>query len=90
MILQFITVCISGTIGFENSLGIVIPYQGNFYKITGENVESPEIVVHSVSVSNGLAWNKANDKLYYIDTSTLKVVQFDFNIEHGTISGKHL
>nr|CAI5832714.1 unnamed protein product [Callosobruchus analis] len=74
-----------GTIGPEPN-GHVIPNEGVFYKITRENLHNPEVVRAPVSNSNGLAWNKANNKLYYIDTPTLKVVEFDYDDEKGTIS----
>ncbi|XP_072388268.1 regucalcin-like isoform X3 [Diabrotica undecimpunctata] len=67
-----------GTMGSEG--------QGLLYTITKKNLNNPNIAVQSVSTSNGLAWNKANNKLYYIDTPTLKVVSFDYDDENGTIS----
>ncbi|CAG9834664.1 unnamed protein product [Diabrotica balteata] len=60
--------------------------QGLFYTITKKNLNNPKIAVQSVTTSNGLAWNKANNKLYYIDTPTLKVVSFDYDDKNGTIS----
>ncbi|MDA0196145.1 MAG: SMP-30/gluconolactonase/LRE family protein [Bacteroidetes bacterium] len=38
-----------------------------------------------ITVSNGLAWNKAADKMYYIDTSTQIVQAFSFDINTGNI-----
>ncbi|CAG9834663.1 unnamed protein product [Diabrotica balteata] len=74
-----------GTIGPEVNL-VVTPDQGLFYTITRENLNDPKIAVQPVTNSNGLAWNKANNKLYYIDTATLKVVSFDYDDAKGTIS----
>ncbi|CAL8113459.1 unnamed protein product [Orchesella dallaii] len=45
-------------------------------------------VVSNVGTSNGIAWNKANTLMYYIDTPTRKVDVFDFNDEEGTISNR--
>uniref|UniRef100_A0A6P7FQY7 Regucalcin n=1 Tax=Diabrotica virgifera virgifera TaxID=50390 RepID=A0A6P7FQY7_DIAVI len=67
-----------GTMGSEG--------RGLFYTITRENLNDPKIAAQPVATSNGLAWNKANNKLYYIDTPTLKVVSFDYDDENGTIS----
>ena len=38
-----------------------------------------------ISISNGLAWNKANDRMYYIDTMQQKVQSFLFDLENGNI-----
>lgn len=83
----FILNHVLGTIGPEAG-GVVQPNQAFFYKITKDNLDEPTIVRASITNSNGLAWNKANNKLYYIDTPTLKVVEFDFDAEAGNISGK--
>ncbi|XP_056645977.1 regucalcin-like isoform X1 [Diorhabda sublineata] len=74
-----------GTIGSEVNR-VVVPDQAVFYTITKENLENPTVAAAPVTNSNGLAWNKANNKLYYIDTPTLKVVEFDYNDEKGIIS----
>uniref|UniRef100_A0A6P7FLT3 Regucalcin n=1 Tax=Diabrotica virgifera virgifera TaxID=50390 RepID=A0A6P7FLT3_DIAVI len=74
-----------GTIGPEVNL-VVASDQGLFYTITRENLNDPKVAVQPVTNSNGLAWNKANNKLYYIDTPTLKVVSFDYHDGNGTIS----
>lgn len=42
-------------------------------------------VLSSVSVSNGLAWDESENKMYYIDTPTFQVVSFDFDPDHGKI-----
>ncbi|XP_049823903.1 regucalcin [Aethina tumida] len=77
-----------GTMGYEDSNGNLTPNQGVFYKITADNLENPQVILAPVNISNGLAWNKANDKLFYIDTPTNKIVSFNFNLEEGTISNR--
>lgn len=65
-----------------------MPNQAVLCKITKENLANPTIVRNAITNSNGIAWNKANDKMYYIDTPTLKVLEFDFDLESGSISSK--
>lgn len=49
---------------------------------------SVEVKLKNVSISNGLAWNKNQDKFFYIDTTEQKVFSFDYNYKTGEISGK--
>lgn len=67
--------------GHEGESG-VDPEQGSLYKITYESFER---MISSVSISNGLAWNAADNKFYYIDSPTLKIFSFDFDSDAGTI-----
>lgn len=62
--------------------------QGLLYEVTCEDLKDPIAVLEPVSISNGLAWNAANDKFYYIDSPTRQIVQYDFNDPDGTISNK--
>jgi len=43
-----------------------------------------------VSCSNGIAWTADYQKMYYIDTSTRSIVEFDFDEQLGLISNKKL
>lgn len=45
-------------------------------------------VLDNVTISNGLAWSSDNKTLYYIDTPTKKIFEFDFDLERGKISNK--
>jgi gluconolactonase len=74
-----------GTIG-EQINGEVISNNGVFYKIIKENISNPIVEISPVNISNGLAWNQANNKMYYIDTPTLAVVEYDFDDLNGDIS----
>lgn len=76
-----------GTMGFEDSSGVE-PDQGILYKITEDNLNSPESVIAPVNISNGLCWNKKNNKFYYIDTPTKKVVEYDYDEHDGSIYNK--
>jgi len=46
--------------------------------------------VTQVSISNGIAWNADGSKMYYIDTPTGEIVQYDFDQKHGDISNRKL
>jgi sugar lactone lactonase YvrE len=41
-----------------------------------------------ITISNGLAWSLDHKVLYYIDTPTLEVVGYDFDMENGNITNK--
>lgn len=47
-----------------------------------------EIKVEGVDISNGLEWSLDGKKMYYIDSLTLKIDSFDFDIETGNISNR--
>lgn len=66
------------------------PDQGILYKITKNTIESPEILLHPVNISNGMAWNKANNKFYYIDSASLFITEYDYDNEQGNISNKKI
>ncbi|XP_030761703.1 regucalcin-like isoform X3 [Sitophilus oryzae] len=76
-----------GTMGFENpQTRQLAPNQGALYKITKDTFLSPKIEIAPVNISNGLTWNKANNKMYYIDTPSKKVMEYDYDDEKGDIS----
>lgn len=41
-----------------------------------------------LTISNGLAWSVQEKAFYFIDTPTLKVVRYDYDVEKGTITNK--
>lgn len=43
-------------------------------------------VLHGVTNSNGIAWSLDGTTLYYIDTPTLRVTQFDYDLLSGQIA----
>lgn len=45
-------------------------------------------VANEIRVSNGIIWSLDNKIMYYIDSSTRKVVAYDFDIEKGEINNK--
>ena len=42
----------------------------------------------AITISNGLAWSLDHKVLYFIDTPTLEVVGYDFDMENGNITNK--
>ncbi|MCD6566801.1 MAG: SMP-30/gluconolactonase/LRE family protein [Bacteroidales bacterium] len=50
------------------------------------NNENIEKKIDSVSISNGIVWSLDNTKMYYIDTPTGKVKEYDYNIATAEIS----
>lgn len=47
-------------------------------------------VLNPVSCSNGIAWDAKNETLYYIDTPTMQVAAFDFDLASGTVRNKRI
>lgn len=47
-------------------------------------------VLDNITISNGLAWNSDNTKLYYIDSPTKKIFWFDFDLDKGKIDNKNV
>ncbi|XP_017775285.1 PREDICTED: putative sugar lactone lactonase YvrE [Nicrophorus vespilloides] len=78
-----------GTIGYENSSG-VIPDDASLFLITKETLKHPKAAVKPVTVSNGLAWSKANDRFFYIDTPTYQIVEYDYDDASGAISNRRV
>ena len=81
------TICLfsfTGSRGPDSAPGQVAPNQGAFY-LLNPNSTNPVVEVQPVTLSNGLAWNRENTLLYYIDTPTNQVDVFDFDLERGLI-----
>jgi sugar lactone lactonase YvrE len=62
------------------------PSQAALYRV------DPDFTVHKmlsgVTISNGIVWNRAGTKMYYIDTMTRRVDVFDFDLGSGGISNR--
>ncbi|KAJ8941546.1 hypothetical protein NQ318_011503, partial [Aromia moschata] len=69
----------------EASGALTVP-QGKVYKITKENLEEPTPVRDQVlAASNAVAWNKANDRMYYVDTPSQKIVEVPYDDAKGEV-----
>ncbi|KAF7269647.1 hypothetical protein GWI33_017329 [Rhynchophorus ferrugineus] len=76
-----------GTMGYQNPLTRALaPNQGALYKVVKDTFISPKVEIAPVNISNGITWNKANDKMYYIDTPSRKVMEYTYDNEKGDIS----
>lgn len=64
--------------------GVIEPNRGTLYSVGQDLV--PKIQLGPVSISNGIAWSSTDDKMYYIDSPTRKIVSYDFNAVAGEIS----
>ncbi|WP_342427300.1 SMP-30/gluconolactonase/LRE family protein [Paenibacillus sp. FSL L8-0158] len=62
--------------------------QGALYSLSTKGDVS--LLVDKASTSNGLAWSADHRTMYYIDTPTLKIVSFDYDVVQGTIRNKQL
>jgi sugar lactone lactonase YvrE len=49
-----------------------------------------EAMLDSITISNGLVWDKKAETFYYIDTPTLKVRAFDYHKTTATISNERI
>lgn len=72
-----------GTMGSEPILGKVTPNAGSLYTLETDGKIKQHL--SKISISNGLAWNTALQKFYYIDSPERKIFQFDYDEASGTI-----
>lgn len=61
---------------------------GSFYCI-GSDLQVQKKLSNSI-VSNGMAWNKAADKMFYIDTRHFKMWSFDYDNATGVIANQQV
>ena len=76
--------------GPEPVVGQVTPGRGTLYRV--ERAPDGEVAITvtpaetNLDISNGMAWDAAETKMYYIDTPQDRVDVFDFDLDNGTIS----
>lgn len=75
---------ILGTMGPELKAGQFTPNKGSLYSVDSNS--QVKLQMGSVTCSNGLAWNSDNTKVYYIDSGTREIHQYDFDLANGSIS----
>ncbi|CAB3375496.1 Hypothetical predicted protein [Cloeon dipterum] len=76
----------TGTLGPEGPNGELPTGAGSLYRLNDDATFT--LVDSNIDVSNGIAWSLDNSKMYYIDTGTLRVDVFDYDIETGTASNR--
>lgn len=70
--------------GPEPEIGKLEKEKGALYTLVGNNKVKTHL--QKVSIANGLAWNVALKKMYYIDSPKRTVDQYDYDIIKGEIS----
>ncbi|HEX9783181.1 MAG TPA: SMP-30/gluconolactonase/LRE family protein [Opitutaceae bacterium] len=72
---------------FAGTMGIAKPrVPGCLYRIDPD--QGVTCVLEGTGTSNGLAWSADASIMYYIDTPTLEVSAFDYDVESGAISSR--
>lgn len=74
-----------GTKGPQNA-DDVQPDRAALYSVTQDNLDTPRVIIKPVSISNGLVWALNNTVFYYIDSSTQRIVAYDYDTQKGEIS----
>jgi gluconolactonase len=69
-----------GSMAYENQT-----HQGAFYRLSKDG-KKLERLFGSVGISNGMDWTNDLSRMFYIDTLTMRVDQFDY--ENGKISNR--
>ena len=65
--------------------------KGSLFCVTldksGQNIHLKKWA-NKIGISNGLAWNSSNNRMFYIDSLTKKIRQYDYDVELGTLSNE--
>lgn len=56
---------------------------GSLYSFNGKQAD---VLIHGVTISNGMAWSPNHQIFYYIDTPTRQVQAFDYDLQTGKIA----
>jgi sugar lactone lactonase YvrE len=63
------------------------PASGALYILEGRNCR---ILAKNITNSNGLAWNHDSSKMYYIDTPTQYVREYEYDPKHGEVGNSRV
>lgn len=70
----------AGTMSKERSRGAAL------YRLApGGEIER---VISNTTISNGLAWNRTGDRMYFVDSATQRIDVFDFDANTGAIASR--
>lgn len=62
------------------------PREASLYRLApGGEIER---VIPETTISNGLGWSPAGDRMYFIDSTTHRIDTFDYDAESGQIAGR--
>jgi sugar lactone lactonase YvrE len=62
------------------------PREASLYRLAaGAGIER---VISGTTISNGLGWSPAGDRMYFIDSTTQRIDVFDYEAESGQIAGR--
>ncbi|XP_025830554.1 regucalcin-like isoform X3 [Agrilus planipennis] len=74
-----------GTMSVISPNGDIPENKGAFYSLENGQLKQH---IDGVHISNGLTWNPSLKKMYYIDSGTRTVDEFDYDQTNGTISNR--
>ncbi len=60
--------------------------KASLYRVNAEG--QSQNMLDSITISNGIVWSNDKTKMYYIDTPSNEVKQFDYNDKTGSIANK--
>ena len=58
------------------------------YKINA--IGDAEMMLDSITISNGIVWTSNNKTMYYIDTPTVNIMAYDFDKTNSTLSNERI
>lgn len=71
----------------DSGYGEALPESALWCMDTNRNVS---LKLNKVIQGNGMAWSEDNTKMYFIDSQTYTVQEFDFDLETGSIANGHV
>jgi sugar lactone lactonase YvrE len=76
----------SGRLWAGTMSGERAPREASLYRLApGGEIER---LISNTTISNGLGWSPAGDRMYFIDSTTQRIDVFDYDAESGQIAGR--
>jgi sugar lactone lactonase YvrE len=76
----------SGRLWAGTMSGERAPREASLYRLAPAG--EIECVISNTTISNGLGWSPAGDRMYFIDSTTHRIDVFDYDAETGEIAGR--